>query len=133
MSAARSSLSSANRAGGASYDVERLMRQYGWDAKLTDLLPALVADCPKRRAVSVYDRCKAVFERRRKGDQGIALASSKVSKLFACSIGVSGKSSTSHPLSTRRRASRLGLKALPARIDPHCHCQQPSRVPSTIP
>ncbi len=29
------------------YDVERLMRQYGWDAKLTDLLPALVADCPK--------------------------------------------------------------------------------------
>jgi hypothetical protein len=28
------------------YDVERLMRQYGSDAKLTDLLPALVADCP---------------------------------------------------------------------------------------
>ena len=46
------------------YDVERLMRQYGWDAKLTDLLPALVADCPKRGSVSVYDRCKAVFERR---------------------------------------------------------------------
>jgi hypothetical protein len=38
------------------YDVERLMRQYGWDAKLTDLLPALVAECPKRRTVSVYDR-----------------------------------------------------------------------------
>jgi len=46
------------------YDVERLMRQYGWDAKLTDLLPALVADCPKRRSVSVYDRCRAMFERR---------------------------------------------------------------------
>jgi hypothetical protein len=46
------------------YDVERLMRQYGWDAKLTDLLPALVADCPKRRSVSVHDRCKAVYERR---------------------------------------------------------------------
>jgi hypothetical protein len=46
------------------YDVERLMRQYGWDAKLTDLLPALVADCPKRGSASVYDRCKAVFERR---------------------------------------------------------------------
>lgn len=30
------------------YDVERLERQYGWDAKLTDLLPALVSDCPKR-------------------------------------------------------------------------------------
>ncbi len=24
------------------YDVERLMRQYGWEAKLTDLLPPLV-------------------------------------------------------------------------------------------
>jgi hypothetical protein len=46
------------------YDVERLTRQNGRTAKLTDLLPALVADCPKRRAVSVYDRCKAVFERR---------------------------------------------------------------------
>ena len=46
------------------YDVERLMRQYGWDAKLTDLLSELVADCRKRGSVSVYDRCKAVFERR---------------------------------------------------------------------
>jgi hypothetical protein len=46
------------------YDVERLMRHNGRTAKLTDLLPALVADCPKRRWVSVYDRCKAVFERR---------------------------------------------------------------------
>ena len=33
------------------YDVERLMRQYGWDAKLTDLLAELAADCPKRRSV----------------------------------------------------------------------------------
>jgi hypothetical protein len=39
------------------YDVERLMRQYGWDAKLTDLLPALVADCPERSSV------KGVFEK----------------------------------------------------------------------
>jgi hypothetical protein len=46
------------------YDVERLIRQYGWDAKLTDLLAALVADCPKTRSFSVYDRCKAVYERR---------------------------------------------------------------------
>jgi hypothetical protein len=45
------------------YDVETLTRQYGWDAKLTDLLPALVEDCPKRGSVSVYDRCKAVFAR----------------------------------------------------------------------
>ena len=40
------------------------MRQYGWDAKLTDLLAALVADCPKRASVSVCNGCKAVFERR---------------------------------------------------------------------
>ena len=46
------------------YDVERLMRQYGWDAKLTDLLTALTADCPKRGSVSVCNRCKAVFEKR---------------------------------------------------------------------
>ena len=46
------------------YDVERLVWEYGWDAKLTDLLPALVADCPKRRSVNIYDRCKAVFEKR---------------------------------------------------------------------
>jgi hypothetical protein len=51
------------------YDVERLTRQNGRTAKLTDLLPALVADCPKRgsspkASVNVYDRCKAVFERR---------------------------------------------------------------------
>jgi hypothetical protein len=48
------------------YEVERLIQQYGADAKLPDLLPlvrkltALLADCPKWRAVSIYDRCKAV-------------------------------------------------------------------------
>ena len=45
-------------------DVERLTRQNGRTTKLTDLLPALVADCPKRRSVGVYDRCKAMYERR---------------------------------------------------------------------
>src|ERR1700722_9358195 len=39
-------------------------RQYGWDAKLTDLLAELGADCPKRGSVSTYDRCKEVYERR---------------------------------------------------------------------
>ena len=29
------------------YDVERLMGQYGWDAKLTDLLPTLVSGLPQ--------------------------------------------------------------------------------------
>ncbi len=46
------------------YEVEGLIRQSGSDAKLTDLLPALVVACPKRGSVSVYERCKAVFERR---------------------------------------------------------------------
>ena len=46
------------------HDVERLARHYGWDAKLTDLLTDLVADCRKRGSENVYDRCKAVFERR---------------------------------------------------------------------
>jgi hypothetical protein len=46
------------------YDVERLMRQYGWDAKLTDLLARLTADCSKRGSVSIHDRCSAVYERR---------------------------------------------------------------------
>jgi hypothetical protein len=36
-----------------------VMRQYGWDAKLTDLLPALTVDCPKRCSVSIYDRLGA--------------------------------------------------------------------------
>jgi hypothetical protein len=30
------------------HDVERLIRQYGWDAKLTDLLGALTVDWTKR-------------------------------------------------------------------------------------
>jgi hypothetical protein len=42
------------------YNVERLMAEHG-DAKLTVLLPAL-ADCPKARSVSIYDRCRAVYE-----------------------------------------------------------------------
>ena len=42
------------------YNVARLMEKYG-DAKLPDLLQTL-ANCPKARSVSIYDRCKAVFE-----------------------------------------------------------------------
>ena len=36
------------------------MEQHG-DAKLPDLLLTL-ANCEKARSVSIYDRCKAVFE-----------------------------------------------------------------------
>ena len=31
---------------------------------MPDLLVALVVDCPKTRSFSIYDRCKAVYERR---------------------------------------------------------------------
>jgi len=41
------------------YNVAKLMEQHG-DARLPDLLYVL-ADCPKARAQSVYDRCKAVY------------------------------------------------------------------------
>jgi hypothetical protein len=39
------------------YNVARLMEQHG-DAKLPELLYVL-ADCPKAKAASVYDRCRA--------------------------------------------------------------------------
>ncbi len=38
----------------------RLVEEHG-DAKLTDLLQTL-ADCPKARSASIYDRCRAVYE-----------------------------------------------------------------------
>jgi hypothetical protein len=40
--------------------VARLLEEHG-DASLTDLLQAL-ADCPKARSASIYDRCKVVYE-----------------------------------------------------------------------
>jgi hypothetical protein len=42
------------------YAVARLLKEHG-DAKLTELLVTL-ADCPKGRSASVYDRCKAVYD-----------------------------------------------------------------------
>jgi hypothetical protein len=43
------------------YNVAKLMEQYG-DARLPELLDVL-ADCPKAKAASVYDRCKAVYRK----------------------------------------------------------------------
>jgi hypothetical protein len=43
------------------YAVAKLMEQCG-DAKLPELLYVL-ADCPKARSQSVYERCKAVYGR----------------------------------------------------------------------
>lgn len=43
------------------YSIARMIRQSG-DARLTDLLATLTADCPRRRASQgVYDRCGAIY------------------------------------------------------------------------
>lgn len=42
------------------YGVARLIEEHG-DAKLTEL-PVTLANCPKTRSLSVYDRCKASYE-----------------------------------------------------------------------
>jgi hypothetical protein len=60
------------------YDVERLTRQAGWDAKLTDLLTALVENCPNRGSASIYDRCKAV-----RGGKGVVQACHTVRRSMA--------------------------------------------------
>jgi hypothetical protein len=41
------------------YNVVRLIEQYGPDAKLTDWLSRITADCPKRRSLDMSDRCGA--------------------------------------------------------------------------
>jgi hypothetical protein len=43
------------------YNVERLIAKHG-DARLTDLRQTL-ANCPKAQSASIYDRCKAVYEK----------------------------------------------------------------------
>jgi hypothetical protein len=64
MSVSRFSRLSVTRADGASGTTWR-----GWRGSTVgtriwpDLLAALVADCPKTRSFSIYDRCKAVYER----------------------------------------------------------------------
>lgn len=44
------------------FNVGRLTEQHGADAKLTDLLYVLVGNCPRAGAVSVHERCRAVYE-----------------------------------------------------------------------
>jgi hypothetical protein len=43
------------------YNLEQLIAAHGADAKLTDLL-ATLANCEKARAVSIHDRCRAVYQ-----------------------------------------------------------------------
>lgn len=42
------------------HNVAKLIEQHGEDVKLPDLLQAL-ANCPKAKSMSIYDRCKAVY------------------------------------------------------------------------
>jgi hypothetical protein len=44
------------------YGVARLIERHGADIKMPDLLETL-ANCPKTRSASIYDRCKAVYEK----------------------------------------------------------------------
>jgi hypothetical protein len=48
--------------------VEALKAQHGGDVKMPELLSRLVADCRRQRqkAFSVYDRCRAIFDERRR-------------------------------------------------------------------
>ena len=43
------------------YNIAKLIAEYG-DAKLPELVHTL-ADCPKARSQSVYDRCKVVYSK----------------------------------------------------------------------
>ena len=43
------------------YSVTRLLARHG-DARLTDLLATIAADCPKRAAANILDQCKARFQ-----------------------------------------------------------------------
>jgi hypothetical protein len=47
------------------FEVEALKAQHGGDVKMPELLSRLVADCPtqQQKAFSVYDRCRAVYDR----------------------------------------------------------------------
>jgi hypothetical protein len=46
------------------FHVEALKQQHGGEVKMLELLSRLVADCPRQRAFSIYDRCRAVYDER---------------------------------------------------------------------
>ncbi|MGP0088954.1 MAG: hypothetical protein ACLPKB_03185 [Xanthobacteraceae bacterium] len=41
------------------YNVARLVKQLGPDAKLTDWLARITEDCPRRRSIDMSDQCGA--------------------------------------------------------------------------
>jgi hypothetical protein len=57
------------------YAVARLLEEHG-DAKLTDLLQVL-ADCPRARSASIYDRCRAAYEALRRASDRPRVASGR--------------------------------------------------------
>jgi hypothetical protein len=46
------------------FGVEALKAQHGGDVKMPELLSRLVADCPRQGAFSIYDRCRAMYDKR---------------------------------------------------------------------
>jgi hypothetical protein len=44
------------------YNVERLIAKHGADMRLPELR-TILADCPKAKAFSIYDRCRVRYER----------------------------------------------------------------------
>jgi hypothetical protein len=50
------------------FDVEALKAQRGGDVKMPELLSRLVADCPRQRSFSIYDRCRVIYDERSRYD-----------------------------------------------------------------
>ena len=46
------------------FDVVTLKTQHRADVKIPELLSRLVADCQRQRGFSIYDRCRAMYDRR---------------------------------------------------------------------
>lgn len=44
------------------YGIASAVARWGRDAKLTDVLHDVTADCPKRSSVAIFDRCEAKFD-----------------------------------------------------------------------
>jgi hypothetical protein len=43
------------------YSVTRLIERHGRNGKLTDLLTAIIADCPWKKSIDMNDQCGAHF------------------------------------------------------------------------
>lgn len=43
------------------YSLSRLIAERGAEARLTEFLEEITAECPQRQATAIYDRCAARF------------------------------------------------------------------------